>query len=441
MIWAVLVVAILALTVCGCIGACAGAAPPAPELKAGVADVLITPLPPGASGAPDLFRSSQPLYLDGYYADRPQSGVHDDLHVKALVLDDGQRRIALLSLDLIYLFAQWVDAIKVGAVGFDAANVVVTCTHTHSAPCTIGIFGPQRRAINLDYVSWVIGRSVQAIGQAAATLRPATLAFGQADLPIAVEQREGRPERVMASVAHNWHNPGVFDPSVTVMRVRDAKSGANMATLVNFGSHPDALPETSTVVSADWAMYLYRDVSKALGGVTLFINGALGGIEPADLSGSEQWVERMGRTLAKTAIEAAQAAEPAAEPRIRVACARARFPVTTPDILKAVRAGIIPVRVDADNVTTCDMQMIAIGPAEMITIPGEPHPEFAAKLKRIMSGKYQFVLAAANHCLGYFVAKETWDPKGVQESLCAGGRIEEVALTAARQLHAALARY
>jgi hypothetical protein len=410
----------------------------AAELRAGVADVLITPLPPGVQGAPELFRTQEPLYLDGYYANRPQSAVHDDLHVKALVLDDGEKRIALLSLDLIYLFAQWVDVIKHGALGFDPANVIVTCTHTHSAPCTIGIFGPPGKAVNLDYVSWVIGRSIQAISQAAANLRPARIAFGRAELPITVEEREGKPERVMANVAHNWHNPGVFDPSVTVMVVRDAKSGENIATMVNFGSHPDALPAASTVVSADWPMYLYREVSKALGGVTVFVNGALGGIEPANMSGSEEWLERMGTTLAKTAIEAARAAEPVEQPTIKVACERVRFPVTTPDILKAIRAGIIPVQLDADRTTCCDMEVIAIGPAEMITIPGEPHPEFTAKLKEIMTGRYEFVLAVANHCLGYFVAKETWNAHGVQESLSAGEKIEEVALAAARSLHTAV---
>lgn len=423
------------------LGVAFGAAPvDAAQLRAGVADVLITPLPPGADGPAELFHSNQPLYLDGYWDTRPQSGIHDNLHVKALVLDDGETKIALLSLDLIYLYAQWVDAIKQGAPGFDPDNIVVTCTHTHSAPCTLGIFGPHGKAVNLDYVSWVIGRSIQAIAQAAENLRPASIAFGEADLPIAVEEREGKPERVMANVAHNWHNPGVFDPSVTVMLVRDAQSGDNMATVVNFGSHPDALPAASTVVSADWADYLYRDVSKALGGVTLFINGALGGIEPADMSGSEEWLERMGTTLAKTAIEAARGAEPVRQPGIRIACDRVRFPVTTPDLLEAIRAGLLPVRLDSDNTTTCDMQFIAIGPAQMITIPGEPHPEFTAKLKHIMTGEYEFVLAVANHCLGYFVAKETWDPEGVQESLSAGDQIEDVALDAARSLHAAVGR-
>ena len=55
-----------------------------------------------------------------------------------------------------------------------------------------------------------------------------------------------------------------------------------------------------------------------------------------------------------------------------------------------------------------------------------------------MTGKYEFVLAVANHCLGYFVAKETWDPKGVQESFSAGYKVEDVALEAARSLHAAV---
>jgi hypothetical protein len=434
MIWYAVLIAVLALT-----ALMAGVANAA-EFRAGVADVLITPLPPGMQGAPDLFHSTQPLYLDGYWDERPQSGVHDDIHVKALVLDDGQTRIAILSLDLIYLYAQWVDAIKRAAIGFVPENVIVTCTHTHSAPCTIGIFGPQGKAINLDYVSWVIGRAVQAIGQAAENMHPATIAFGRADLPIATENREGKRERVMANVAHNWHNPGVFDPSVQVMLAKDAKTGETIATMVNFGSHPDALPATSTVVSSDWADYLYRDVSKAMGGVTMFINGACGGIEPADLSGSEEWLERMGTTLAKTAIEAARSAGAVEQPRIRIAGQRVPFPVTNTELMGEIRTGVIPVQLEPDNTTTCDMEMVAIGPAEMITIPGEPHPEFTAKLKDIMTGKYEFVLGVANHCLGYFVAKETWDPKGVQESLSAGDKLEDTALAATRSLHEAVTK-
>lgn len=429
MTWCVLLIAILALTTL-----MAGVANAA-DFRAGVADVLITPLAPGMQGASDLFRSKEPLYLDGYWNPRPQSGVHDDLHVKALVLDDGRTKIAILSLDLIYLYAQWVDAIKRAAVGFAPENVIVTCTHTHSAPCTIGIFGPQGKAINLDYVSWVIGRAVQAIGQASENMRPATIAFGKADLPIATETREGKPERVMANVAHNWHNPGVFDPSVQVMLAKDAKTGETIATMVNFGSHPDALPESSTVVSSDWADYLYRDVSKAIGGTTMFVNGACGGIEPADMSGSEEWLERMGTTLAKTAIEAARSTEAVEQPRVKIASQRVRFPVTNAELMGEIRKGVIPVQLEPDNTTTCDMEMVAIGPAEMITIPGEPHPEFTAKLKDIMTGKYEFVLGVANHCLGYFVAKETWDPKGVQESLSAGDKLEDTALEATRSLH------
>jgi len=271
-------------------------------------------------------------------------------------------------------------------------------------------------------------------------MRPATIAFGKADLPIATETREGKPERVMANVAHNWHNPGVFDPSVQVMLAKDAKTGDTIATMVNFGSHPDALPESSTVVSSDWADYLYRDVSKAMGGTTMFVNGACGGIEPADLSGSEEWLERMGTTLAKTAIEAARAAETVEQPRIRIASQRVRFPVTNAELMGEIRKGVIPVQLEPDNTTACDMEMVAIGPAQMITIPGEPHPEFTAKLKDIMTGKYEFVLGVANHCLGYFVAKETWDPKGVQESLSAGDKLEDTALAATRSLHDAVAK-
>ncbi len=119
---------------------------------------------------------------------------------------------------------------------------------------------------------------------------------------------------------------------------------------------------------------------------------------------------------------------------------RAHFPVTTPDILEAIRAGLLPVTLDGEGRTYADISVIQIGPAQFVTVPGEPHPEVTAKVKAMMIGRFKFILGVANHELGYFVALETWDPEGVQESLSTGRDSEPILLDTVRRLLAMLPR-
>ncbi|HEX6464514.1 MAG TPA: hypothetical protein VFZ98_08680, partial [Vicinamibacterales bacterium] len=75
--------------------------PAAPgTLRAGAASVSITPAPDAA------------LPLSGY-ANRtdPFKGVHDDLHVRAIVVDDGTAQAALIGCEVIGIAASFVDRI------------------------------------------------------------------------------------------------------------------------------------------------------------------------------------------------------------------------------------------------------------------------------------------------------------------------------------------
>ncbi len=426
--WVVLGVLIVCVLVVDGVGA--EVAQSEPAFRAGVASVRITPAAPGAENADGLFKPAGPIYLDGYYADRAATGVRDDLYAKALVLDDGNEQVALVSVDLIGLFGQWADAIKVGVLGLEWDHIVVACSHTHSSPCTLGVFGPAGKAVNLNYVSWVIGRIVEAIGQAQENLRPARLLAGAVELPVRDQETVG--------VAHNWHNPGVFDPSVAVLQVRDAATDTPLATIVNFGNHPDVLTEESTVISSDWVHEMRRRIAEKAPGEVLFFNGALGGIEPVAREPHEQMLRQLGYGVADAALQALEKAEAIAAPAISVASESVPFPVTSPDLLAAVGAGVVPVPLDTEGRTLADISLIQIGPVQMVTVPGEPHPEVTAKVKAMMTGRYNFILGLANHELGYFVALETWDPEGVQESLSAGRDNEPILLETVRRLLDAL---
>jgi len=93
-------------------------------LKIGVAKVNITP----PIGVP----------LSGYEARKKISqGIHDELYAKALVLDDGEKKIALVVSDLLYLDKDFTESVRrqiEGSTGISSKNVMVTVTHTHAGP-------------------------------------------------------------------------------------------------------------------------------------------------------------------------------------------------------------------------------------------------------------------------------------------------------------------
>src|SRR5688500_14518170 len=96
-------------------------------LRAGAARIEITP-PVG-------------IDLTGFLArQNPGEGVRDPLYVRALVVDDDDRQVALVSCDLLgferKLVVELSDRIAL-ATGIAAPATMIACTHTHGGPATI----------------------------------------------------------------------------------------------------------------------------------------------------------------------------------------------------------------------------------------------------------------------------------------------------------------
>jgi len=109
---------------------------------------------------PDL--DAGPAYLAGFQANRPATGVHDHLHVRAMALRAGESGDAspflLAVCDLIGLLHADVLAIRRAAAphGLDTSALVVACTHVHSGPDTIGLWGRSRlrSGVDPDYLAY-----------------------------------------------------------------------------------------------------------------------------------------------------------------------------------------------------------------------------------------------------------------------------------------------
>src|SRR5215469_13337699 len=69
-------------------------------------------------------------------------GVHDDLYIRALVLEDGDRRQALILCDLCEVDAPFVARVRQSieeAAGIPPVSVMVAATHSHAAPATFAL--------------------------------------------------------------------------------------------------------------------------------------------------------------------------------------------------------------------------------------------------------------------------------------------------------------
>lgn len=150
------------------------ASPAAPALRAGAATSNITP-PLGGE-------------VVGGFLPFPATHIHDELHARCLVLDDGQKRLALVVCDLLGLHRSVaVEARRLieESTGIPAAHVLVSGTHTHSAVSALGD-APRPYASDValnDYQKFVAKRIADGVKRAANLLRPAEIAFGTVEVP------------------------------------------------------------------------------------------------------------------------------------------------------------------------------------------------------------------------------------------------------------------
>jgi hypothetical protein len=130
----------------------------------------------------------------GSFDPQPSKSVHDELHARCLVLDDGRERLALVVCDLIgfhYLVGQEARKFIREATGIPPENVLVSATHTHSASSALGPglnWYPREPKLD-DYQRFVARRIADGVTRAVNSLRPAELAYGAIDVPEHVHNR------------------------------------------------------------------------------------------------------------------------------------------------------------------------------------------------------------------------------------------------------------
>ena len=337
----------------------------------------------------------------GVGASKPTTRKDGELNVRALVFDQDGTRVAIVSADFLGFPAVLGNRVRAAVKGIAPENILIGATHTHSAPDCYGFpDGKGGTSSDPKYLDLVCTRMAEAINEAAANLQPAKV-------KIATGEAKGK-------IAYNYYADQLYDPRCNVIQMLDA-SGKPFATLVNYAIHPEVIGSGEGVCSPDLIGPLYERIAAKGGGTAIFMNSAQGGMVTADnrkANGAEgrDWAEcqRIGGLLADEALRIIQDAPEQASPKLFCAARTISFPVDSPlmqQLLKALpgASGFV------DGKLSTQMNVVNLGDAQIVTIPGEALPNIGYYLKRKMRGKHNLLFGLTNDAFGYILAKEDYD--------------------------------
>jgi len=411
--------------------------PPATgKLHAGAASSNITP-PLGIS-------------LDGPISQNgPALHVHDELHARCLVLDDGATRIAIAICDSTMLWQDLIDEAKAIAsqtTGLPAEHMLIAATHTHSTPR----LGVRNGEIERWYREFLPRRIADGIIRAFNNLAPARIGWGSARVPEFVFNRrwfvkaESIPPNPFGETGDRIQmNPpagspglirpaGPVDPEMFVVSLRHA-DGRPLALLANYGLHYVGGGRQGDI-SADYFGLFSEDVRDLLASehpdmpfVAMMSNGTSGDVNSVDFLSKRarqppySRMREVAHSLAEQAVRIAKEAQYQAGISLAAAHANLELEIRRPDEQRLTWARDLWAQAqgaerltrpqvyaretlalaDYPPVVKIPMQAFRIGALGLAAIPCEVFAETGLAIKQNSALKPAFTIELANGYFGY----------------------------------------
>jgi hypothetical protein len=241
----------------------------------------------------DVTPTHYPVIVSGMFEERMADRDVDPLFARAFVLDDGATRIAIVVVDSCMLPRELLDAAKAEAskhTGISVDHMLISATHTHSAPSSMGLLGSRP---DPDYPAFLIPRIARAIQMANDKLQPAQIGFAKFHAPNYTYCRSyiRRSDRMFKdpfgdlNVRANMH-PGFLSPdaigpsgpvddevSLLAMQTRDSKP---LGVLANFSMHYVDSPLLSSDYFGRFAEHLGKRLDGSDGATSCIVSMSQG---------------------------------------------------------------------------------------------------------------------------------------------------------------------
>ncbi len=336
----------------------------------------------------------------------PVTQKQGDLFARAMVIEKNGTRVAFVGIDNLGWPAVLGDKSRQLIKGIPPENVMIGATHTHSAPDAYGFPNEKGEVLaDFEYLNWCVQQIADAVNEAVENLEPAAL-------KIAVGEAKGQ-------IAYNYYAPQLYDPRCGVIQAIGTK-GKNrdkvIATLVNYAVHPEVVGPGRGILTPDLCGPLYDRIESKVGGVAIFMNGAQGGMVTADNrrpndGQANDWEEckRIGELLADEAMSIVASTETQEDPALFIASKTFRFPVDSELMRMIIDHSQMKLNISDDYVLSTQVNLVNVGTAQILTIPGEALPNIGYYLKRNMKTNHPFLFGLTNDAFGYILTKEDFN--------------------------------
>ncbi|MCA9012774.1 MAG: neutral/alkaline non-lysosomal ceramidase N-terminal domain-containing protein [Planctomycetaceae bacterium] len=389
-------------------------------------------------------------HMGGFF-DRDQlfEGVHDDLCVRAVVLENDATTIVIVGSDLMALDAEFTNMVRqdiTAATQIPASHILLCAAHNHSAPSYYQKQGETEINAEPSLRTFLRKQFTDTILEAHAGRVPARAGFASGQIQGLTRNRQQR-------------NNDVIDPQVGVLRIEERDERRTIATVFNFTGHPVVLGSSNLLLSGEFPGAASRAVESLMGGVAVFTQGACGDVTVNRSGDPFQEIERIGRTLAGEVIKtsgfitcvndvllnaASRTVRLEGRPVMSVTEAEAALSRSTMSIEEAKASGLSPnamqlledkhrvlvaavrrAKAVADDPSKkedqleAEVQVVEVGDVAFVAVPGELFVEYALELRARIRQEHQIstcLVGYANGYIGYIVTPRAMETGGYEAS-------------------------
>lgn len=335
----------------------------------------------------------------------------DDLIVSALVMDDGSKKMVILSYDLIAIQDAWIWRIREEVstlFGGQPSDCILSCTHTHSGPNT-------RRLVDCedifaeDYLNEVVKVTIDLVkGLLQQPFVDTEVFFYSINCDENINRRYIGPQNKCSFLPRRRDMErmadGICDKELGGLCFMRSGTRDPEYIIGNFAAHPlagHALGISALRISADFPGAFRRYIEQETGAGCMFLSGACGDTVPRGHETGVDAIEKVGTRLATAALEAIIVATRDPE----------HYKLTNETLQSCIETRTYKVRPHKIDRLTCDfegqtevnldVQLVSVGDVCLIGVPAEMVSELGLEMKWHSPFRKTFILYCSTSYIGY----------------------------------------
>ena len=414
------------------------------------------------------------IVIAGYYVERRMDGVLDDLYATAVALKDGEKRILLMSLDMLSVNTPYMNEYRKAiaeAVKLPMEAVCIHCTHAHTGPYVewdkalkFGVQDDPEKHAQVEEYRHELGKKLVDVAlEAFEDLKTAVMGYGVGKAENVAFLRRYRMKDGSVRTNPGVNNPDIVEPvgelDNRVGVVRFDREGGSSIAMVNFANHPDVVGGTK--ISADWPGFLRRTLEKALDNVNcVFFNGAEGDVNHVNVHPTKGYLNDMfmdfdnvargygharhiGRVIAGAVLQVWDKVEYQEETNLAFNEKQINIPSNRPlpeempeakhinDLHLAGRDAELPYegmmlttmvadaarKVKLENgpdAFPMNLITLSVGRVAFVGIPGEPFNRVGSMIREEEGWGLILPMCLTNGCEGYFPMRDSYEQGGYE---------------------------